>query len=522
MTDEPIPDPDPNREPADLEDSTGPQGPAGAEGAESAEGRPVAENPEDVQDQERLTVEADTVVPQAALVRRGWVSSTFQSFRYRDFSLFWSGALVSNIGTWMQNAALAIVVWSIAPAQASLNTGIVQGFTGLPVLFLAIPAGAVADRVDRRKLLIWIQVVLLIQAAAIGVLYDAHVISSKQPLLSLVLVSALGLIAGIFVAFQGPAFQSILPDLVPRESLMNGIALNSAQLQSSRMLGPAIVAGMVLLGAGMGLVFYINAASFLVVIAALAAIRPRAEFHAGHGAEAAANPSEKPKPGAPSGPGAVERAEVQGAWKTLTAGIAYARENPAVGLLILTMAFLVFFGFPYVIILTAIIQTRIPGADVARAYSIVYTFNGAGALIGALGIAGLPSSIPRHRVIPLVLLAFAALIIAFSFAGTIPIMCAITLLAGAVYMATSSLVMTSIQTAVPGYLRGRVMALFMMAFLGVMPLSAFAFGPLGQAIGPDTAVLLGGVVLFAWAVLLVARPKWLEAVAPGAAERRRA
>ena len=135
-----------------------------------------------------------------------------------------------------------------------------------------------------------------------------------------------------------------------------------------------------------------------------------------------------------------------------------------------------------------------------------------GALIGALGIAGLPATIDRGRVIPLVLLAFSALIIAFSLAPTLLIMIVCTTLAGAAYMATSSLVMTSIQAAVPGYLRGRVMALFMMAFMGVMPLSAFAFGPLGQAIGPDTAALLGGVLLFAWALLLTLRPAWLHAI----------
>jgi MFS family permease len=473
---------------------------------------PVSENPENIGDQDRLTVEADIAVPPAALVRRGWAANTFESFRYRDFTLFWSGALVSNVGTWMQNAALAIVVWSLQPAQASLNTGIVQGLSGLPVLFLAIPAGAIADRVDRRKLLIWIQVVLLVLAAAIGVLYDAKVLSSARPLLSLALVAILGLIGGIFMAFQSPAFQSMLPDLVPRKSLMNGIALTSAQVQSSRMLGPAIVAGMVLLGAGMGLVFYINAVSFLFVIAALLAIRPRAEFRAGHGAEAARNPSESPRPDV-RGTVGMETAEAETAGKTLMGGVVYAREHPAIGVLIMTMAFLVFFGFPYVIILTAIIQARFVGIDVARSYSIVYTFNGAGALIGALGIAGLPATIKRNRVIPLALLAFSALIIAFSFAPTIPFMAACSTLAGAAYMATSSLVMTSIQSAVPGYLRGRVMALFMMSFLGVMPLSAFAFGPLGQAIGPDTAVLVGGVLLLAWALLLTLRPSWLDTTA---------
>ncbi len=475
--------------------------------------RATSENPENIGDQDRLTMEADTVLPPAVLVRRGWVASTFESFHYRDFTLFWSGALVSNVGTWMQNAALAIVVWSFQPAQASLNTGIVQGIAGLPVLFLAIPAGAVADRVDRRRLLIWIQVVLLLQAAAMGVLYDANVLSSRQPVLSLVIVATLGLLGGVFVAFQGPAFQSILPDLVPRASLMNGIALNSAQLQSSRMLGPAIVAAMVLAGAGMGLVFYINALSFLFVIAALLAIRPRAEFRAGRGAEAADNPAETPGPGA-RGTAGVEAAEVVSAWKTLMAGVAYARENSAIGVLILTTALLVFLGFPYVIILTAVIQTRFAGADVARLYGIVYTFNGMGALIGALGIAGLPATIKRNRVIPLALLAFSALIIAFSLAPTLLVMIVCTTLAGAAYMATSSLVMTSIQAAVPGHLRGRVMALFMMSFMGVMPLSAFAFGPLGQAIGPDTAVLAGGVLLLAWAALLALRPSWLQAISP--------
>ena len=464
--------------------------------------RLVAENPDDVADQAPLTVEADTEVPTPAMVRRGWASSTFESFVHRDFTLFWSGALVSNIGSWMQNAALAILVFRIQPDRASLNTGIVQGLSGIPVLFLAIPAGALADKIDRRKLLIWIQVVLLVQAAAIGLSYDTQVLTPLRPFFSLALVSALGLVGGIFVAFQGPAFQSMLPDLVPRKSLMNAIALNSAQLQTSRMLGPAIVAGLLLVGAGLGLVFYINAASFLFVIAALLAIRPRAEFHAGHAGDPAHAPGGKPGEDKPA----------EGAWTTLTAGISYARENPAIGVLILTTALLVFLGFPYVIILTAIIHARIPGANVERAYSIVYAFNGAGALIGSLAVAGLPSTIKRNRVIPIALLTFALLIIAFSFAPNVIVMSAITLIAGAAYISTSSLVMTSIQAAVPGYLRGRVMALFMMAFMGVMPLSAFAFGPLGQAIGPDTAVLVGGVALAAWALVLVARPGWLTAI----------
>ncbi len=464
----------------------------------------IAENPEEIQDQDLLTVEADTELPPGVLVKRGWAASTFESFAHRDFTLFWSGALVSNVGTWMQNAALAIVVYAFDPVHASLNTGIVMGVSGLPILFLAIPAGAIADKVDRRKLLIWIQVVLLFQAAALGILYDTKVLSDARPVFSLVMVALLGLVAGVFGAFQGPAFQSLLPDLVPRKSLMNAIALNSAQFQSSRMLGPLVVSAMVLVGAGMGLVFYVNALSFLFVIAALLAIRPNAAFDAGHHATPAG-------PHASARPAGGPVADSQGAWETLMAGIAYTRQDRVVRTLIISTAFLTILGFPYMTILTAIIHAQFGGtpSEVARTYSIIYAFNGLGALVGALVVAGLPPTVPRNRIIPIALLAFAAFVCAFSLSRSIPLMCLFSVLAGAALMATNSLALTSIQTSVPGYLRGRVMALFIMAFLGIMPVSAFVFGPLGQLIGPDTAVLVAGVALLAWAVLLALRPTWL-------------
>lgn len=453
----------------------------------------VSENPEDVIGQEPLTIEADTEVPQPVLVRRGWVANTFQSFRYRDFTLFWSGALVSNIGTWMQTAALVIVVYGLSPAKASLYAGIVQFISGAPVFFLAIPAGDIADRFDRRKLLIVIQIVLLIQAASLGILYDTKVLSPSRPVYSLLIVSALGLVAGVFSAFMMPAFQSLLPDLVPRKSLMNAIALNSAQFQSSRMLGPMIVSAMVLAGSGMGLIFYINAASFLFVIAALAAVRPRPEF--------------EPEAGHPRGD--------EGLLTRLGAGIKYARENRTVGMLIVSTAMLTIFGFPYMTLLAAITHANLGGtvSQVGRSVSLLLAFNGFGALVGALGVAGLPPTTPRNRIIPYTLLAFAAFVIGFSLVHAEWAMALFSALAGAGLMATNSLALTSIQAAVPGYLRGRVMALFVMAFMGIFPFSAIIFGPLGQAIGPDRAVLGAGIVLFAWALFLVSRPALLQSTA---------
>jgi MFS family permease len=178
---------------------------------------------------------------------------------------------------------------------------------------------------------------------------------------------------------------------------------------------------------------------------------------------------------------------------------------------------LTIFGFPYMTLLAAIVAANIGGtvAQVGRSVAVIMAFNGLGALLGALGVASLPASTPRNRVIPFTLLAFASFVVMFSLAHVAWTMALFSVLAGAALMSTNSLAMTSIQSAVPGYLRGRVMALFVMAFVGIMPFSALVFGPLGQAIGPDRAVLIAGIVLVAWALLLVARPGWLQpATAP--------
>lgn len=455
----------------------------------------IAENPEDVASQEPLTVEADIEFPSAAIVRRTWLANTFESFRHRDFTLFWSGALVSNTGTWMQNAALVIVVYSLAPKQASLYAGIVQFAAGVPVFFLAIPAGAIADRFDRRKLLIGVQVVLLGQATVLGALYATGVFSPTRAVFSLSIISGLSLVAGTFSAFMMPAFQSLLPDLVERKALMNAIALNSAQFQSSRMIGPMIVSAMVLAGTGIAPVFYVNAASFLFVIAALMAVRPQRAFD-----PAAMHPQQ-------NGPGSGE-----GTLARLGAGIRYARDNHAVGMLIVSTALLTIFGFPYMTLLAAIVHVNLGGsvAHVSRTVAVLLALNGFGALVGALVVAGLPASTPRYRVIPYTLLAFAVFVMGFALMHAEWLMGVFSVLAGAALMATNSLVTTSIQAAAPGHLRGRVMALFVMAFVGIMPFSALIFGPLGQVIGPERAVLGAGVVLLAWGLLLASRPGWLR------------
>ena len=427
--------------------------------------------------------EADVEVPTTDVVRKG---GTFESFRHRNFTWFWSGALVSNTGTWMQQYALAIVVYSFRRSEFDL--GIVNFVSGIPVLILALFAGVIADRVDKRTLLIWSQAIMLVQAAVLGWLYASGALSAEHAITSLLWVAGLGVVGGVMSALTFPSWQALLPDLVPRPALLNAIALNSAQFQMSRLIGPLLASALVLAGAGMGDLFYVNAASFLFVIAALAAIRPlptAGEVAAGRRAHA-------------------EAATRDGAFATLMAGVRYARENRAVGMLIVSTAVMTIFGMPYMMLLPAIADKSLHVSKLGVSY--LMSANGLGAVAGSLVVASLPHGVNRSRLIPLGLLAMGGFLVAFGLSSSFALSIVISALAGAAVLTVNSLVNTSIQSAVPDRLRGRVMALFIMAFMGLMPVSSIIFGTLGEAIGPSNAVLVGAVVLVAWALLLVARP----------------
>jgi MFS family permease len=301
-------------------------------------------------------------------------------------------------------------------------------------------------------------------------------------------IGGLGLLGGVVSAIMFPAWQAMLPELVPREDLLNGIALNSAQFQSARLLGPLAAAALVLVGAGMGEIFFVNAASFLFVIAALWAIRPH---------PAADTQARGPRGGARDG-----------AWTTLTAGLRYAVDHPNVGILILSTAVMTIFGLPYMMLLPAYADKVIGGGAAETAW--LMAANGLGAVFGSLVVAGLPKDTRRERLIPFGLLVFAALLFAFSLSRTLVLSLVISALAGAAVLTVNSLANTSIQSSAPPQLRGRVMALFIMSFMGLMPISSLVFGPIAKAVGPAYAIMGGSVVLGAWALVLVAKRSLLE------------
>lgn len=451
--------------------------------------------------------EADVEGPPTEVVREG---GTFAAFRYRDYTLFWSGAFVSNTGTWMQTFALSIVVYALRRSESDL--GIINGLSSLPVLFLAIPAGVLADHVNRRLLIIWAQAALGVQAVVLGVLYVTGNLNADHAVLSLVIIAGLGLFAGVMSAMTFPSWQSMVPDLVPREVLLNGIALNAAQFQSARLLGPLAAGGVLLLvqrfvapaaaqAVGMSWIFFINAVSFLFVIAALAVVRTR-----------------RATPQRAAGPRTRE-----GAFKTFTAGLSYAREHRNVGMLILSVAMMTMFGMPYMMLLPAIVdKALVPLSVVGHARelviqnwtSYVMAANGLGAVTGALAVASLPTSIKRETLVRYSLAAMSVFLVAFALSRSLPLTLVVSAFTGAAFLLSSSLLNTSIQSCVPHELRGRVMSLFVTAFMGLMPVSSFIFGPLGSAITPMNAVIVGAVVLAAYAVFLLMRPTLLSPETP--------
>ncbi len=439
-------------------------------------------------------VESDAGSPTIEVVRHG---RTFESFRHRAYALFWSGAFVSNTGSWMQTSVVALLAYGFRHSEADL--GIVTFISQIPSLFLALPGGVLADRFDKRRLIIWAQVLLMFQAIAFGILYVTGRLGPETPIASLAWVAGLGLIAGVLTSLSFPAWQAILPDLVPRPLLLNAIALNSAQFQSARMLGP-VAAFLVMLVAGaasgMADVFWINAISFLFVIGALLAVRV-----APHAAKKRAD------------------APHEGMWTALKAGVSYAATHRMIGIVILSTAIMSFVGMPYAFLMPAVAE-KVLGYPGAAAYTpINYALlggNGFGALIGALVVASLPHSVQRERLMRWTILATAIVLIVFAFTPWLWLSLPLSVLAGACVLTTNSLANTSVQDNVPHHLRGRVMSVYIMAFLGVMPLSAAAFGPLAQAIGTSWAIAGGALVLLAWALVLIARPSMLTPDAPEA------
>lgn len=410
------------------------------------------------------TVQAPTPEVERTLFRGGILSA----LGHRDFRILWSGALLSNIGTWIH---VTVLLWFVKDLTGS-NTwvGAVNMANYLPVLLFVLYAGSLADRLDRKKLIILTQAGLMAGALALAVTVDLKVDSIA------VIMMITGLM-GIAFVFTFPAWQAILPDLVPKEDLLNGIALNSAQFNMARFIGPGIGA-MVLSAFGAETAFYVNAASFLAVIGALLLVRTKT-------------------PASPVPP--------EGTRKHIMEGLRYVAGNRWATNLLLVLGITSFFGLPYIVLAPSVAQDVLGKG--AAGYGWLLVLSGFGAVLGAPLVTLLDRFIDERKIIVISVLSFGAFMSIYSLSRTFWLSLLISVGLGASFLVLGSAINTVLQMRVERDIRGRIMSFYVLMLLGVFPLGGQVFGVLADLMGTPIALATGGLVLLMLGMVLTAVPQ---------------
>jgi MFS family permease len=394
---------------------------------------------------------------------------------HRNFRLLWLGALTSSIGTWMQKMAQAWLISELTPSNSAFYLGL-DSFAGeLPILLFTLVGGVVADRRDRRHLMLSSQAVQMIVAFILaGLVYSGVV--------TVWMVIALSFISGCGQAFGGPAYQSLIPTLVGKEHLPNAVALNSIQFNLARVIGPAI-GGWALAKFGMVSCFGLNGISFLFVIAAILALR---DVH-------------------------IPPLATESMIDQMKGGLRYVKNSRDL-MSVMSLGFIVaFLGFPILTFLPVITRDVLGrGVDF---YSQLLTYAGGGAVTGALVVA----YIGKHRHIGRLLLSFLALfgiaMSVFSLSRTPALSSVILFIAGSLLVMCTSLTTSLAQLLAPAELRGRVVSIYLLAFRGGSPLGGLASGWLVTQIGSAPKVLMvNGVLLTLVALFFLIRGHGLKDV----------
>lgn len=386
------------------------------------------------------------------------MSSTFKSLSVRNYRIYFAGSIVSNIGTWLQQTALAWLVLQLTGSGVAL--GVTVGLYLLPTLLFSPLAGVVADRVPKRELLIWMQVVMSVPSAALGIFAIMGHIDAWH-------VFVMTFLLGVGRAFEAPARQSFVSEMVDAERLTNAIALNSASFNSGRLIGPGLAGLMIAaLGSGVsatGWVIVLNAISFWFVVGALA-LMDRSEL--------------APSPIAAPG----QRSVMDGA--------KYVASRPDLMLLFVTVFFLGAFGMNFQIT-SALMATDVFGKG-AGEFGVLGSILAIGSLIGALLAARRPR--PRLRFIIGAALTFSVAQIASGLMPTYWTYAAVLPLVGISVLTTATTANAVIQLTTTPQMRGRVVSLYLMVFVGSTPFGAPVIGWIGEQVGAREALVASGLI----------------------------
>jgi MFS family permease len=390
----------------------------------------------------------------AALENRSRVRDMVRSLRHRNFQLFFSGQLISLIGTWMQNIAQSWLVYRLT--GSSLLLGLV-GFAGqIPVFLLAPIGGMAADRWNRHRVIIGTQTTSMILALILAILTLSHVVRVWE---IVVLASLLGAVN----AFDIPARQSFLIDMVGREDLMNAIALNSSMFNGARVIGPAI-AGLLVAWIGEGWCFFANGVSYIAVLVGLLLMK--------------------------LGPMRFVSREAT-AIEHIAEGFRFVRRTAPIMAIMLLIGVVSLVAVPYSVLMPIFADRVVHGG--ARALGILMGVSGLGALFGALTLAMRRGVHGLGRWIAFSAIGFGASLVLFSFSRWLVLSAILLLPVGYSVMLQMSSSNTMIQAMVPDELRGRAMAVYTMMFMGMAPMGALFAGILADRIGAPWTVAIGGM-----------------------------
>jgi len=370
---------------------------------------------------------------------------TFASFRSYNYRLFWFSQLVSQVGTWMQRIAQSWLVLDLTHSPEKLGT--VTALQFAPILFLSLFAGVWVDRLPKHRVLIITQSLALVQSLAMAILTLAGNIQLWQ-------IYVLALMLGAVNAFDNPTRQAFLMEMVGRENIVNAVALNSAQFNGSRLLGPAI-GGLIIAGWSVGVCFLINAVSFFAVLIGLLLMRPEQFYNmAPRGRATAAIGSQ------------------------LREGLAFVFGRRDLTIVVIVASIIACFGYNFNVLMPLMAKDAFnAGAD---AFGLLMAAIGLGSVIAAFAVATIGKS--NIKVLLLGAMVFGALEIATAASPWFPL--ALVLLVGVGYagLIITSSANTQLQLSAPDHLRGRVMSVYSLMFTGTTPIGALISGFLAGAI----------------------------------------
>lgn len=382
--------------------------------------------------------------------------STFAALRERNYRLYFSGAVVSNIGTWMQRVAQDWLVLELT--NSPFVVGITMALQFLPLMLLGLYGGVAADRYSKRALLMWTQALMGLCAAVLAAVTLLGIVTVWH-------VFVIAFVLGLVTVVDNPARQIFVNEMVPPYLVRNAVSLNSGSFQIARLVGPA-VAGILIAAVGSGWAFAANSLSYAATIAALIAMNP---------ALLQKMPRAKREPG------------------QIREGLAYVWHRPHIKWLILLVFFIGTFGFNFAIVLSA--YAKITFASTATLYGYLNTALAVGSLSGALFAA-------RRAHVRLGFLfgaaaLFSASMILLGFIGWIPLFMVFLLPCGGLAIGFNAMANASVQLGVDAEVRGRVMSLYMLVLAGGTPIGSLIIGGITDVYGAPAAMWISGVICLA-------------------------